>query len=323
MALREVDEGGVAGLLEGGAQGHLVGAAGGTAVVLQGGGAVGQGDLRGAGDHGVGVVAVGQGGGGGDELEGRARGLRLLGGAVEQRGVLVVLQGLEGGVRGLGVTGGDGLRIVGGGGRHAEDLAGRRTQCDDGTGVAGVRQLVVGGLLHGRVEGQLDVRAALLLAGEGVPHLAGQQRVIGAVEDGVLRLLDAGGAVAVGEVADDRAVGGGGGRVGALVVTVLVRGGLGQDLTAGGDLTAGDGLGLEVLAGVAGVVGVGVRLEALDPGQVDQEDRYQHEDEDGDVPDCAVHWGTSARLSLVVSAAASFARVRVSCEIFSRIASNR
>ena len=148
-------------------------------------------DVRGGQLAVRGVAPTGQRGRGVDQLEGGAGRVGLLDGPVRQLrrvrlgdlrpGVLLLLRAVAG----------QRVRVVGRGRDHGQDLAGLRPQRHHRAGVALAPQLVVGGLLDVRVDGQHHVAAARVPAGDQVGQPAPEQPVVAAVEHGVLGPLHA------------------------------------------------------------------------------------------------------------------------------------
>ena len=288
----EVSEGDVAGVGEGHAEGAA--AAVFAAVVFQWGDGVGEDRAGGVADVGVGVDAFAEQRGGGDDLEGGSGRQGFSGGAVDERGgphgaqLLVVV--VDGGVAEAGEGGG----VVAGAGGEGEDGAGGGLDGDDtayeragsDTGLQGVP----GGFLHVGFDGEGDVAAAGVAAGEEVNDAVSEEFVVLAGEDGVFGVFDAGARVEA-EVAGD-----GGPHVGVLAVDaveflggfVVVAGG--EDYAVGGDLAALAAELGELGAGeVARVVAQFGGVDDLHPGEVEEEDNEEYAGEDDDSADGLIH----------------------------------
>ena len=172
------------------------------------------------------------------------------------------------------VVAGQLVRVVGRRGDHRQDLPGLRAQRDHGAGVVARGQRVVGGLLHGRVDGQDDAAAAGVAAGDEVRQPAREEPVVVAVEHLVHRPLDAAPAV-------EHRVEAGDGRVhravGVLALEAQPVAGLDalrEHLARGADLAALAAVLGEQDALVARVVAVVARLDDLHVGEV----RHQQDD---------------------------------------------
>ncbi len=200
----------------------------------------------------------------------------------------VVVQGLPGRLDRLQVVAGEAGRVVLRVADHRQDGAGPGVERDDGAAL--VAQRLVGGLLRGRVDRQLQAGAALHLAGEHVDHAAVEQLVGGAGEQGVLGPLDAAaGAVREGVVAGDLGV--------ELALGVgadelqLVLGGhrLGDRLAVDEDRAALAGVAREQGAAVVAAVVQRLGLDELDPRGGDQQRAEQGGDDHRQAADRGVH----------------------------------
>ena len=284
----------VAGQLERGAQGDGAATAGLAGVVLQVRGGAGQEGAVGAVDGGVGPHALLEGGGGGDDLHGGSGGQGLLGGVIEQGPVGALLD--AGHLLGAGVLvlAGELVGVEGRAGGQRQHLAGRRTdrghRTDERAAAGAALQCVVGDLLGVRVEGQFHRPALRGAARDEAADALGQQAGVGAVEEGVLRLLHASGGELQGVVADGGAEHGRVGGVGASELVAALRGQRhGQYAPSGGDLAALAGVLVEEHAGVAGVGAQLVGAEDLHPGELEQQGHHHDHGGDGDSADGGVH----------------------------------
>ena len=160
---------------------------------------------RSRGGHlGVGRHAVLQRRRGRHQLEGRSRRVDLPRGPVGQRSGLVLGQRAPALVGGFDVVVGDGVGVVAGAGHHRQHGTGPGVEGDHGTLL--VAQRVGGRLLHPGHDRGLHARPLLRAVGDQVDQTADEQRVVGAGELRVVRVLQTGPAVVVGVVAGDHGV---------------------------------------------------------------------------------------------------------------------